>query len=151
MNESEALSTAKKYASVWSVPWTKTVDSIPHQSGIWIFKSAWAFSFKFESDSGIGEIDVLANSAYRSPVDRLEFLPFDPNSFLLPPWAAFPGQSRISSLWRQGSGEAYWNRWYDGYVSLPDHKKREYEVTYPPPDDQSLCFDSIYEYCRDEI
>ena len=72
MNEADALSTARDYVSEWEVPWGETVDSTTHRAGIWVFKYTWAFTFKFKSEFGTGEIDVHANSGYQNPVDRLD-------------------------------------------------------------------------------
>lgn len=148
MNEETALSTAMKYAGTWQVPWSKTVETKTHKRGFLIFKYAWAYTFRFESVQGKGEIHVYANDGYQCPIDRMIFWPKDPTDFLLPLWAAFPEQSRISSLWRQGAGEVYKERWSEWFVALSDEKKQAYEEQYPPPHDESLCFDDFYEYCR---
>ncbi|MEM8734045.1 MAG: hypothetical protein AAGG44_07480 [Planctomycetota bacterium] len=145
MNESEAISVAQSYAVGWDVRWVATRDVTPHKAGFWPLTYVWAYSIRFDAGQADGEIHLHAKKNAIYPIDRLIVSPHESTEFLLPLWAAFPYQSRVSSLWRQGPGEVYYDKWRTWFVALPSEEQERYMNRYPAPDDDSLCFADFYE------
>lgn len=147
MNETEAISIAKAYAAQWDVQWIATFEVTAHKAGFWPFSYVWAYSIKFDAGQADGEIHLHANRNAICPIDRLIVSPHQTTEFLLPLWAAFPNQSRVSSLWRQGPGEVYRCKWESWFAALPPEEQESYKKCYPAPNDESLCFADFYEDC----
>ena len=55
---------------------------------------------------------------------------------VVPPWMAFPDYNTVTSRWRQGEGEFWWNNaWRPFWDLLPPPEKQRYLTDHPAPDE----------------
>ena len=143
MKQDDAIAAAENYATAWDVPWGTITKTQKHRTWLTFTRG---YTFAFESEFGIGEVDVW----HPNEVMRCEFIPSDSRYHMLPLWAAFPTFNSVTIGWRMGYGEVYKYRWHDWYDQLPDEKRSEYKKRFPPPEDEELCWYDFYELLADD-
>jgi hypothetical protein len=138
MDDTAAEKEIRDYAAACGVPVLR-VRLLKKHRAWWYFKVSWR---EFELDSGAGRVRVVFASY---GIQSFEYYPTDPDGFMLPPWAAFPGFTGVTIFWRMAPGEAYWDRWHAWYHSLSTARRAAYRARFPAPTDEEQAWEGFYD------
>ena len=134
MDSSSSISIATEYAMQWRVVLPLPLYVMPRRR--W-FRSA-EHHIAHESEKWIGTALVLAS---RSNPDFIDFRPLFASESMIPPWAAYPSYSSVTSGWRQGSGDGYLAHWIKWLRNCHPEERSLYLSRFPAPNDDRLWHD----------
>lgn len=139
MKKGDAEESAKKYAVEWGVSWHRVTSTRIIRPGWFVAVSAYEFEIDTGNGSAIASVYTPSNS-----IQRFEYYPNNPMCFMVPLWAAYPGQWRCWGGWRQSYGEDYKFQWFAWWQTLSDEMKVEYQNRYPEPEDEEMYWQGFY-------